>query len=61
MLIVKATYIRRDMEELERIRKQIQAQTLQEVVVLPCGCEFIHVSGEAVTGKIEAVELNKTV
>ena len=61
MLIIQTTGISRDMEELERIRKQIQEQTRQEVVVLPCGCKLIHISGEEVTGKIEAVELNKTV
>lgn len=59
MLIIKVTRVSRDAEELEEIRKQIQAQTRQEVVILPCGCELVKVTDEKTTEETEIKATNE--
>lgn len=43
MLIVRIKSINTDREKREKIRKEIQEQTQQEVIVLPCECELVEV------------------
>lgn len=57
MIIVRIKSLNADREQRKRIREELQEQTRQEVIVLPCECKLEQVSEELELGTIEAVEV----
>lgn len=60
MIIVRMKSLNTDREQRKRIREELQEQTRQEVVVLPCECQLERVSEELELGTIEAVGIDET-